>query len=110
MSSPSTSHAAALEQGINKYKALQLKQAATGMLDTASSHIQDRREATTEETRGAIREELQHVRPRPPPVYDGYGFRPASGVSTPIHQSATTPSSIPDVNGLGWPGKSIRSS
>ena len=65
----------------------------------ASSHG---REATTEETRGAIREELQ---PRPPPIYDGYGFRPASGVSSPIHQCATTPSSIPDVNGLGWPGK-----
>lgn len=74
------------------------------MTETTTSHAQERREATTEETRGAIREELQHIRPRPPPVHDGYGFRPSSGVSTPINQSSTP--SIPDVNGLGWPGSS----
>lgn len=84
--------------GISKYQELQLKQAAAAMIGAPHG-----REATTEETRGAIREELQH---RPPPVYDGYGFRPASGVSTPLHPAATTSSPIPDVNGLGWPGKS----
>ena len=77
-----------------------------GETSQPASYIQDRREATTEETRGAIRQELQHVRARPPlpPVHDGYGFRPPSGVSTPLHQSV--PLLIPDVNGLGWPGKS----
>ncbi len=38
-----------------------------------------------------------------PPVHDGYGLRPPSGVSTPLPRPA--PPLIPDVNGLGWPGK-----
>jgi hypothetical protein len=37
-------------------------------------------------------------------VHEGYGFRPPSGVSTPLLQGAT-PSPIPDIHGLGWPGE-----
>jgi hypothetical protein len=33
---------------------------------------------------------------------DGYGFRPASGFSSPAPQDRNSP--LPDVNGLGWPG------
>ena len=39
------------------------------------------------------------VRPHP---RDGYGFRPPSGVSTPLTTAAGSP--LPDPNGLGWPG------
>ncbi|KAJ3484348.1 hypothetical protein NLI96_g5708 [Meripilus lineatus] len=44
-----------------------------------------------------------------PHVRDGYGFRPASGISTPIIPSQPalgTSSPLPDPNGLGWPAKS----
>lgn len=34
---------------------------------------------------------------------EGYGFRPASGASTPL-RSVSTASPLPDPNGLGWPG------
>lgn len=34
---------------------------------------------------------------------DGYGFRPASGASTPLRATSTA-SPLPDPNGLGWPG------
>jgi len=43
------------------------------------------------------------VRPHP---HDGYGFRPPSGVSTPLTNEAGTSSPLPDPNGLGWPAKS----
>ncbi|KAF7794520.1 hypothetical protein EIP86_005654 [Pleurotus ostreatoroseus] len=51
---------------------------------------------------------------RSPPIHEGYGFRPASGVSTPISPAAAAPapaqagssSPLPDPNGLGWPAKS----
>ncbi|KAN0140054.1 hypothetical protein V8E53_001950 [Lactarius tabidus] len=38
---------------------------------------------------------------------DGYGFRPASGFSSPAPQDRNSP--LPDVNGLGWPAKSTLS-
>ncbi|KAH8106135.1 GTP cyclohydrolase I [Cristinia sonorae] len=44
-----------------------------------------------------------------PHVKDGYGFRPASGISTPVissHQVGATSSPLPDPHGLGWPAKS----
>ncbi|KAI0796591.1 hypothetical protein C8Q75DRAFT_741617 [Abortiporus biennis] len=44
-----------------------------------------------------------------PHVREGYGFRPASGVSTPLLPSSSgvgTSSPLPDPNGLGWPAKS----
>lgn len=43
-----------------------------------------------------------------PHVRDGYGFRPASGISTPVIPSQPalgTSSPLPDPNGLGWPGE-----
>lgn len=43
-----------------------------------------------------------------PHVREGYGFRPASGISTPIIPSQPalgTSSPLPDPNGLGWPGE-----
>lgn len=47
--------------------------------------------------------------PRSPLVHEGYGFRPASGVSTPISPGTNAPagssSPLPDPNGLGWPGE-----
>lgn len=45
-----------------------------------------------------------HVRPPWPHVRDGYGFRPPSGVSTPLTNAAERGSPLPDPNGLGWPG------
>ncbi|OBZ76415.1 GTP cyclohydrolase 1 [Grifola frondosa] len=44
-----------------------------------------------------------------PHVREGYGFRPTSGVSTPLHASTSilqAGSPLPDPNGLGWPAKS----
>lgn len=38
-------------------------------------------------------------------IHDGYGFRPPSGVSTPL-TSTTTEFLVPDLHGLGWPGES----
>jgi Zn-dependent protease with chaperone function len=38
------------------------------------------------------------------PPYDGYGFRPASGMSSPLVPPDRN-SPLPDVNGLGWPGE-----
>jgi len=49
------------------------------------------------------------VRPAWPHVREGYGFRPPSGVSTPLtnpSHGAETGSPLPDPNGLGWPAKS----
>ena len=37
---------------------------------------------------------------------DGYGFRPPSGVTSPCAPPADRNSPLPDVNGLGWPGRS----
>ena len=43
-------------------------------------------------------------------VYEGYGFRPASGVATPLNPPpAGTSSPLPDPNGLGWPGEFLPS-
>ena len=44
--------------------------------------------------------------PPPPktPSYDGYGFRPPSGMSSPLIPPDRN-SPLPDVNGLGWPGQ-----
>ncbi|EGO27252.1 hypothetical protein SERLADRAFT_381728, partial [Serpula lacrymans var. lacrymans S7.9] len=43
----------------------------------------------------------------PPLLREGYGFRPASGVSTPLTSlPAERGSPLPDPNGLGWPAKS----
>src|SRR6266851_8481267 len=43
-------------------------------------------------------------------TYDGYGFRPPSGMSSPrAAPPDRTASPLPDVNGLGWPGQSIQS-
>jgi len=45
--------------------------------------------------------------PFPPnrtPSYDGYGFRPPSGMSSPLIPPDRN-SPLPDVNGLGWPGQ-----
>lgn len=39
---------------------------------------------------------------------EGYGFRPASGSSTPLKDKGTQ-SPLPDSNGLGWPAKSTLS-
>lgn len=44
------------------------------------------------------------VRPPWPHVREGYGFRPPSGVSTPLTTGAESGSPLPDPNGLGWPG------
>lgn len=44
------------------------------------------------------------VRPPWPHVREGYGFRPPSGVSTPLTNGAGSGSPLPDPNGLGWPG------
>jgi len=44
-----------------------------------------------------------------PHIREGYGFRPSSGVSTPLIASTSgqdTGSPLPDPNGLGWPAKS----
>lgn len=41
-----------------------------------------------------------------PHVHDGYGFRPPSGVSTPLTHGIEHGSPLPDPNGLGWPGMS----
>lgn len=52
----------------------------------------------------------QHRHPvLPKAPYDGYGFRPPSGVSTPSAPPDRN-SPLPDVNGLGWPGQSFFSS
>ena len=43
-------------------------------------------------------------------VREGYGFRPASGISTPVISSVQvggTPSPLPDLHGLGWPGEQM---
>ncbi|KAI0082600.1 GTP cyclohydrolase I [Panus rudis PR-1116 ss-1] len=49
-------------------------------------------------------------KPRSPQshIKDGYGFRPPSGISTPIVQSTKVGTShlVPDAHGLGWPAKS----
>jgi hypothetical protein len=40
---------------------------------------------------------------------EGYGFRSASGMSTPLtmaSQAVDRSSPLPDLNGLGWPGTS----
>ncbi|KAK0191290.1 GTP cyclohydrolase I [Armillaria mellea] len=42
-------------------------------------------------------------------VHEGYGFRPPSGVSTPLTAHAPVDTLVPDVNGLGWPAKSTYS-
>ncbi|KAK0490678.1 putative FOL2-GTP cyclohydrolase I [Armillaria novae-zelandiae] len=42
-------------------------------------------------------------------VHEGYGFRPPSGVSTPLTGPAPVDTLVPDVNGLGWPAKSTYS-
>lgn len=39
-------------------------------------------------------------------LHEGYGFRPASGTSTPTVERAID-SPLPDRNGLGWPGEPI---
>ncbi|KAJ3993618.1 hypothetical protein F5050DRAFT_1577247 [Lentinula boryana] len=46
-----------------------------------------------------------------PRIHEGYGFRPPSGVSTPLIASATAASEslVPDSHGLGWPAKSTYS-
>ena len=39
---------------------------------------------------------------------EGYGFRPPSGITTPLYTSKAvgkTGSPLPDANGLGWPGE-----
>ena len=43
-----------------------------------------------------------------PRIHEGYGFRPPSGVATPLIQAATvtTENLVPDPHGLGWPGES----
>ncbi len=41
-------------------------------------------------------------------LHEGYGFRPPSGIATPVSPSLPTvgtSSPLPDPNGLGWPGK-----
>jgi hypothetical protein len=39
-------------------------------------------------------------------LHEGYGFRPASGGSTPPHSVArSVDSPLPDQHGLGWPGE-----
>jgi hypothetical protein len=43
--------------------------------------------------------------PLPKAPYDGYGFRPSSGRTSPRAPTDRN-SPLPDVNGLGWPGKS----
>ena len=42
-----------------------------------------------------------------PHVREGYGFRPTSGISTPVVSSVQVGMGglIPDPNGLGWPGE-----
>ncbi|KAI0002924.1 hypothetical protein BJV74DRAFT_814195 [Russula compacta] len=50
----------------------------------------------------------------PPPSvpktpHEGYGFRPASGMSSPRAPPPDRNSPLPDVNGLGWPAKSTLS-
>ncbi|KAF5393945.1 hypothetical protein D9757_000310 [Collybiopsis confluens] len=45
-----------------------------------------------------------------PRIHDGYGFRPPSGVTTPLIATAAAASDlVPDSNGLGWPAKSTYS-
>ncbi|KAJ8086330.1 hypothetical protein PM082_005153 [Marasmius tenuissimus] len=46
-----------------------------------------------------------------PRIREGYGFRPPSGVSTPLIKAATstTENLVPDSYGLGWPAKSTYS-
>ncbi len=43
---------------------------------------------------------------------EGYGFRPRSGISTPMYTSKAATaikagSPLPDANGLGWPGEQL---
>jgi hypothetical protein len=50
-----------------------------------------------------------HILPTPfPPNIahrDGYGFRPPSGMASPRAAPTDRNSPLPDVNGLGWPGR-----
>lgn len=99
-------HATALRNGLSKI--IERREETNGQTldELPAPRLHDRREATMEETRESIREELQ--RPPRPPVYEGYGFRAHSGISTPLHRSESNTSSIPDVNGLGWPGMCMK--
>ncbi|KAJ4472189.1 GTP cyclohydrolase I [Lentinula aciculospora] len=49
-----------------------------------------------------------HVSIGTPRIHEGYGFRPPSGISTPLIASTTSTSEnlVPDSHGLGWPATS----
>lgn len=72
---------------------------------------QDEREAIPEEledhandTRRDGSSSRHHV--GTPHRHEGYGFRPPSGISTPMYLSkAVAKSPLPDAHGLGWPGE-----
>lgn len=51
----------------------------------------------------SLQHDSPHQVPARPHVHDGYGFRPPSGVSTPLTNTGSS-SPLPDPNGLGWPG------
>lgn len=96
------SHSALLSDGLRK---LQLHQ--------ESSETED-----SEDTLTAPDVDQEDHAPSPPPssnrvpfkdhLRDGYGFRPASGISTPVIGTEKSHGSpLPDTNGLGWPGKQL---
>lgn len=69
-------------------------------IDTLTSSLEkletSKDTAETENSEGSNKQ-LSAVKP---PLHDGYGFRPPSGISTPLG----TAEIIVDASGLGWPG------
>ncbi|TFK29235.1 GTP cyclohydrolase I [Coprinopsis marcescibilis] len=51
---------------------------------------------------------LSSYTPKSPPSRDGYGFR-SSGLNSPMPDSTTKDTLVPDPHGLGWPAKSTLS-
>lgn len=67
-------------------------------IDTLTSSLENLKTSqdTTDSTASNEPKQLR------PPLHDGYGFRPPSGVSTPLSTSEL----VVDESGLGWPGVS----
>lgn len=105
-------HAALLSNGIQQLK-LQQQNHSSPLANTASDtrasspsssdYGAEEHDDDNRATNGAV-----ITQRRSSPVREGYGFRPASGTSTPLTESfraADTGSPLPDPNGLGWPGE-----
>lgn len=96
--SSSSEHGARLSESLHK---LQLAEVTDSELDSATNG--DHPESSRKDSPSPGRVTWN------PHVREGYGFRSASGVSTPLIASTSaqgTGSPLPDPNGLGWPGQS----